>query len=101
MGRGLPVTLLPMGGQRPSPCGDLEEQAAVPSPSSTRWTQKTTAVTRSRKKDAPRIDWHKTEETGAHDREGYSRIPEDGTCNFTIQIDDKGYLEINGEKVVN
>lgn len=41
-----------------------------------------------------------TEETGAHDREGYSRIPEDGTCNFTIQIDDNGYLEINGEKVV-
>ena len=26
-------------------------------------------------------------------------VPEDGTYNFTIQIDDNGYLEINGEKV--
>ncbi|MDH3068295.1 PA14 domain-containing protein [Akkermansia sp. N21169] len=53
-----------------------------------------------KKKDAPKIDWHKTEETGAHDWEGYIRIPEDGTYNFTIQIDDNGYLKINGEKVV-
>ena len=45
-----------------------------------------------KKKDAPKIDWHKTEETGAHDWEGYIRIPEDGTYNFTIQIDDNGYL---------
>lgn len=29
----------------------------------------------------------------------YIRVPEDGTYNFTIQIDDNGYLEINGEKV--
>lgn len=34
-----------------------------------------------------------------HDWEGYIRVPEDGTYNFTIQIDDNGYLEINGEKV--
>lgn len=33
-----------------------------------------------------------------HDWEGYIRVPEDGTYNFTIQIDDNGYLEINGER---
>ena len=52
------------------------------------------------KKAAPKIAWHKTEETGAHDWEGYIRIPEDGTYNFTIQIDDCGYLEIAEQKVV-
>lgn len=51
------------------------------------------------KKEPPKIGWHKTEETGAHDWEGYIRVPEDGTYNFTIRIDDNGYLEINGEKV--
>ena len=51
------------------------------------------------KKESPKIGWHKTEETGVHDWEGYIRVPEDGTYNFTIQIDDNGYLEINGEKV--
>ena len=51
------------------------------------------------KKESSKIGWHKTEETGVHDWEGYIRVPEDGTYNFTIQIDDNGYLEINGEKV--
>ena len=51
------------------------------------------------KKEASKIGWHKTEETGVHDWVGYIRVPEDGTYNFTIQIDDNGYLEINGEKV--
>ena len=44
------------------------------------------------KKESPKIGWHKTEETGVHDWEGYIRVPEDGTYNFTIQIDDNGYL---------
>ena len=30
-----------------------------------------------KKKDAPKIVWHETEETGAHDWEGYIRIPFD------------------------
>lgn len=53
-----------------------------------------------KKKDAPKIAWHKTEETGPHDWEGYIRIPEDAEYTFTIQIDDNGYLEIDGQKVV-
>ncbi|MCD8062893.1 MAG: T6SS effector amidase Tae4 family protein [Akkermansiaceae bacterium] len=53
-----------------------------------------------KKKDAPKIDWHKTEQTGAHDWEGYIRVPFDQECTFTIQIDDNGYLEIDGQKVV-
>ncbi|WP_418685401.1 PA14 domain-containing protein [Akkermansia sp.] len=51
------------------------------------------------KKEPPKIGWHKTEETGVHDWERYIRVPEDGTYNFTIRIDDNGYLEINGEMV--
>lgn len=50
--------------------------------------------------ETPKIAWHKTEETGTHDWEGYIRIEDDGTYEFSIQIDDNGYLEINGEKVV-
>lgn len=52
------------------------------------------------KKAAPKIAWHKTEETGAHDWEGYIRVETTRECSFAIQIDDTGYLEINGEKVV-
>ena len=53
-----------------------------------------------RKKDAPKIVWHKTEETGVHDWEGYIRIPFDKEYAFTIQMDDNGYLEIDNQKVV-
>lgn len=27
------------------------------------------------KKESPKIGWHKTEETGVHDWEGYIRVP--------------------------
>ena len=53
-----------------------------------------------KKKDAPKIVWHETEETGAHDWEGYIRIPFDKECAFTIQMDDNCYLEIDNQKVV-
>ena len=53
-----------------------------------------------KKKDAPKIVWHKTEETGVHDWEGYIRIPFDKEYAFTIQMDDNGYLEIDNQKVV-
>lgn len=52
------------------------------------------------KKAAPKIAWHKTEETGAHDWEGYIRIEEDGDYTFSVTLDDNGYIEINGQKVV-
>lgn len=53
-----------------------------------------------KKKDAPKIVWHKTEETGVHDWEGYIRVPFDKECAFTIQMDDNGYLEIDNQRVV-
>ncbi|GKI07418.1 MAG: T6SS effector amidase Tae4 family protein [Akkermansia sp.] len=53
-----------------------------------------------KKKDAPKIVWHKTEEIGVHDWEGYIRIPFDKEYAFTIQMDDNGYLEIDNQKVV-
>ena len=52
------------------------------------------------KKAAPKIAWHKTEETGAHDWEGYIRIAEEGDYTFSVMLDDNGYIEINGQKVV-
>ena len=52
------------------------------------------------KKAAPKIAWHKTEETGAHNWEGYIRIPEEGDYTFSVTLDDNGYIEINGQKVV-
>ncbi len=66
---------------------------------STRWMWGNNRRYKVTKKESSKIGWHKTEETGVHDWEGYIRVPEDGTYNFTIQIDDNGYLEINGEKV--
>lgn len=52
------------------------------------------------KKAAPKIAWHKTEETGAHNWEGYIRIAEEGDYTFSVTLDDNGYIEINGQKVV-
>lgn len=48
----------------------------------------------------PKIIWHKTEETGAHDWEGYIRIEEDGDYTFSVTLDDNGYIEVGGKKVV-
>lgn len=48
----------------------------------------------------PKIVWHKTEETGAHDWEGYIRIEEDGDYTFSVTLDDNGYIEVGGKKVV-
>lgn len=52
------------------------------------------------KKAAPKIAWHKTEETVAHNWEGYIRIAEEGDYTFSVTLDDNGYIEINGQKVV-
>lgn len=52
------------------------------------------------KKAAPKIAWHKTEETGTHNWEGYIRIAEEGDYTFSVTLDDNGYIEINGQKVV-
>lgn len=52
------------------------------------------------KKAAPKIAWHKTEETVSHNWEGYIRIAEEGDYTFSVTLDDNGYIEINGQKVV-
>ena len=52
------------------------------------------------KKAAPKIAWHKTEETGAHDWEGYIRITEEQDYIFSLTLDDNGYIEIGGQRVV-
>lgn len=52
------------------------------------------------KKAALKIAWHKTEETVAHNWEGYIRIAEEGYYTFSVTLDDNGYIEINGQKVV-
>lgn len=51
-------------------------------------------------KQDPKIAWHKTEETGSHDWEGYIRIAEEGTYTFSVTLDDNGYIEVGGQKVV-
>lgn len=51
-------------------------------------------------KAAPKIAWHKTETTGPHDWDGYIRIEEDSDCTFSVTLDDNGYIELDGKKVV-
>lgn len=51
-------------------------------------------------KQDPKIAWNKTEETGAHDWEGYIRIAEEGAYTFSVTLDDNGYIEVGGQKVV-
>ncbi len=51
-------------------------------------------------KPAPKIGWRETETTGPHDWEGYIRIAEDSDCTFSVTLDDNGYIELDGQKVV-
>ena len=51
-------------------------------------------------KQDPKIAWHKTEKAETHDWEGYIRIAEEGTYTFSVTLDDNGYIEVGGQKVV-
>lgn len=52
------------------------------------------------KKDAPQIPWKYSDDLTPHDWEGYIRIEQDNDYIFSITVDDNGYIEINGQKVV-
>lgn len=49
---------------------------------------------------SPQLDWNYSDDLSAHDWAGYLRIPETGTYTFRIQVDDNGFIEIDGKKVV-
>lgn len=49
---------------------------------------------------SPNIPWVESEEVKSSDWAGYIRIAEDGDYTFKIQVDDNGFIEIDGKKVV-
>lgn len=53
-----------------------------------------------KKKDAPKRYWAYSDDLDPHHWEGYIRIPDDGDYTFSISVDDNGYIEIGGERVV-
>lgn len=53
-----------------------------------------------KKKDAPKRPWAYSDDLDPHHWEGYIRIPDDGDYTFSISVDDNGYIEIGGERVV-
>lgn len=48
----------------------------------------------------PAITWHYNEAVESHDWEGFIKISTDGNYTFSAKIDDNGYIELHGEKVV-
>ncbi|OCA02728.1 PA14 domain-containing protein [Akkermansia glycaniphila] len=49
---------------------------------------------------SPQLAWNYSDDLSAHDWAGYLRIPETGNYTFRIQVDDNGFIEIDGKKVV-
>lgn len=51
-------------------------------------------------KPDPNIEWYTPAVPATHHWEGYIRVPKDNTYTFSMTVDDNGFIEIGGEKLV-